>query len=374
MLALQRAIGKPFRIGADDLKSYNEGDAAGDVINEDHFTPSTIAGGEYGPLARWANCTVIDPVIAGMNILDPELRMTVAQQHAMLSMIVMQLRGDDSGLPDYWDSALATGLECLHMLPKDQQTYKKLIEIINTDPDEHEDLWPKINGKRQRISPASDYTTATSKLSDVLKRLEGGPYGQMFNGTASIASALQQRVVVFDYSKLDDVPIAMVQTILWHIRAAALANKDASLEVNIGVFDEAHRLWRIPAFAKAMAHYIKVIRALGHLVMMSTQRVSDLHTTGSPLASNAFGDFAMVVTFKLKHDEARKLQDLLGFSDTVRKRIENFEKGECFILIEGQEPCYVLIPRTDLTMQIGETDQASAINVRLDMEGDSVHL
>jgi len=392
-MALARGDGAPFRIGADDLKHYDDGGVVSDVAGIHEDVEEVMAGGEYGPLAKLAGNIVIDLPNAGMNILDPNLGMTIPQDKGML-LVVLQLMVESLSLPHFWDTAIEASLVALRSLPEELQTFDMLLQLVNHDPrkrlTEASDelstllrsvpretltrisLWPTIDGVHQRIDPVEDYITATSALVDTLKRLKGGIYGNMFNGKKSMAKLMMQRVVVSDYSKLTDPAIAMAQTVFQQIRAAAMARHDKRFEVNVIVLDEAHRFWGIPAFAKSTAHMMKIIRSFGNFMLLATQRESDLHATGSALAINSLDDVAMVVVGHLKNAEARRLAERYSFSDEIVKWIQELQEGQFLIFIHGQPPMFVHIPPTDLTRQIAETDQASDRNLTLVSENGEV--
>lgn len=384
LMSLARADGSPFRIGADDLKHYDDGGVIGDVAGMEEEIGQVEAGGEYGPLARLAGCTVIDLPNARMNILDPDLGMTIPQDKGML-LVTLQLLVDSVSLPHFWDTAVETSLVALRSLPRDLQTLDMLLQLINHDPRkpltdtteelaellvsvpretlEQISLWPAIDGVPQRIEPVSDYVRATSSLVDTLKRLKGGIFGKMFDGTNSMAKLMSQRVVVTDYSKLSDPAIAMAHSIFQQIRTSAMARHDKRFEINVQLLDEAHRFWGIAAWAKSTAHTMKIIRSFGNFMMLATQRESDIHATGSALAINSLEDVSMVVVGHLKSSEAKKLAERYNFTDEVVEWIQALQEGQFLIFIHGQPPFFMHVPPTDLTRAIAETDQASDRNI-----------
>ncbi|MCA9325819.1 hypothetical protein KDA23_07240 [Candidatus Saccharibacteria bacterium] len=309
---------------------------------------------EYEALTKWYDAEQINLAEFGLNILDPEMLMTLSQQLGLLKSVL----GYVFGIPRFspiMSEALRYGLKkVLENYPKtaDLRVMALGLRTLNskevarfrtesymeaqqrhTDNPNFQAEVQRLKSGAGRFNEAGKLYRAAGKLASMIEDLLDGEYGEILGSSGSLAKRMSERVTSFDYSGLNDEQIALLQTVLWHWKTAAIINKDRRFEYDIEVHDENYMMWAFEVYANSMHRYLKQIRSRQTVVIMSTHRPSDYETVGSTdsqqykQAMNMLHDIAGWFIGRLDRDAAEDIGRRLRLTADEIERIQHLEVG-----------------------------------------------
>ncbi len=181
-----------------------------------------------------------------------------------------------------------------------------------------------------------------------------GEFGRVFGAGKSIARKLQQRVVVKDYSGLNDSAASLMQSFMWRLRNFALKNNDRRFMVQQSVNDENYKMWRIPGYAQNMSDAMKQGRGNEEFMLFATHRVRDYSTAGPigstarDLATNIFSDIELFFIGRQTKRDLDDLSEIMDITDHEREMILSQGRGE-FAMKIGTEPMVFIETRSTFT-------------------------
>jgi hypothetical protein len=342
-LRINGATGRPMRFGAVNHKTE-------------------LGFPEYGPLAEAMGGSVVTLTNAGLNILDPLLRLDIDEDTSNLTQVITQIRASTNQQRGGWvtdlESAIMTrGLQVLRSNLQIEQSLFGLMQVLN-DPNRVHPTLP--TGEPMEID--IDVVRATARdLVAVLLRLHGGDFGKTFGGRNSLTDYLRGRMVVFDYAGLSKQATSLFQTILWSQRAAAARHDDVDLMTDVSIDDENHELTKDPVYARFMSAHIKKVRMEGGVMFFLTHRLEDYQASGHQEVVNMIEDMDGYFIAQLPMDAARTLQRKLSLSEKTTVRLTQLSPHEfCFIIPGYPEVFFTQSPGTPFERDVCETDRAHA--------------
>ena len=328
LMLLSGRDNRPLRIVVEDSK-LNDGQA------------------EYGPVVQEKfGAQQLEMINARLNIFDPEMRMTTTQKLRVVESILEHLR--ERPIEDRERAVLTAGLRRLEQLPPKHQTPQGLMRLIN-DPTQIVPTMP--DGTPIRVS-RRDYEEAAELMVHGLGQLYGGRFGYMFGGEQSLADYLQQPVVSLDYSNIDERQLSLLLALIFMWRAFASENKDERFRTDVLFADENHEMWKYPAYARAMHHMLKILRASGVAVVLNSHRINDYRTTESPLAMNALSDIGGWFIGRQEHRDAIDTVEFLRLPKGMVETITSLKVGNFVFAVPGRSHTVfkLLVSEEDLAL------------------------
>ena len=267
------------------------------------------------------------------------------------------------------------------LMPKDFNAFigiqkKPLLEQLQTDTiDTHLQAmetaatgdipWQFVAEERVKQSVEFDeerLQESLFKLISALTRLgEHGDFGGTFGGADSV-QGLDQRVVAVDLTRLNPSTVSLVQSWWWRVKGVAHENADPEHSFQLEVHDENHKLWKDPVYAKAMAAYMKLIRATGSFLILNSHRTTDYEAISGEaglLAQNALDEVEVLFLGQQSPSVARRVCERFDLPKSVAERLPVLGVGQFCLIVGTAAPVYVQVDMTPKMLELCETNQAN---------------
>ncbi len=265
-----------------------------------HTRKSEDGETEYGPVARALGCVPVPLSAMKINMFDPAMRMNMwhmletaihisemmlgrplreleplALQIAMFSM----QQNHTSVLPELLEVTLR------NLSSSDIDTYfnsSNQLLLSLGDERENAELHRHIRqvvGRGHNVDEAKLKADAV-QLSSAWGQLLRGEYGQIFGGTASLRSKLEEPFLLMDWTGVNDKAVSLMQGILWKWRRVAQENNDIRIIPYLDAGDEEHEALKNLVYLRAMNSYLKMLRAFHTFILRATQFPTDFEAIG----------------------------------------------------------------------------------------------
>jgi hypothetical protein len=326
---------------------------------------------EMEGLAQFYNTNLIDLSRYELNILDPKMKMTFPQLLGMLRRVLEHVFERKLSVAER--EALRRGLRATQKLFGDATDLEKMAFVLrNMDSATFAELWlekvaelvdkwqadqkaaallAKARGSKHRITPG--VLKACQNLASQIEELLDGEYRGVFGGQHSVSDVLEQRCVLFDYSRLSDEAKVIVQVMMWEWRAAGMVNNDPRFKFDIDIHDENHNNWQFEVYARAMHKYLKQVRSFGTFVILLTHRPQDYQSVGKKsswvyqLATNMTRDIDMALVGRLDAEGVDAVAKHFPMSQTEKELIMSQGQGHWALFKGRNRPSFVRLELED---------------------------
>ncbi len=148
----------------------------------------------------------------------------------------------------------------------------------------------------------------------------------------AIAKLLSTRFVVFSLRDLDDLSktYAMTTILNW-LWAMFSAKEMKNIQKNIGL-DEGHRLAKHKQSLELLEEFARSGRKFLISLVISSQSIQEFSSTIEGRAILDFCSFKYI--FRQDARLSNEIAEYFGLSDSAKKSLPNFQKGQCIISTE----------------------------------------
>lgn len=348
---------------------------------------------EYEDTADFFDSTQIKLEEFSINLLDMSMGMTYAQQLGLMKVVFGHIFGIPKFSPAQTEvlryglmkvrelfpktadlGVMALGLRTLNkkeIVKYRDQIYASTAKKHGGDPnflkliaERDGETGGKPKYKAKKFVEVGRLMQAAAELASMIEEAVGGEYGGIIGGSGSLAKVMEDRFISFDYSGLTDDQVALVETLLWYWKTAALINGDKRFEYHIEIHDENYMMWEFEVYARAMHRFMKQIRSKRTFLILLTHRFADWETVGKTdshqyrLATNMSSDIDMWLIGKLDKAAAEDAGRRLKLTADEVAQIQNLELGHWGLKIGRKPIVWVRIAMTDTEHELSTSDSA----------------
>lgn len=193
---------------------------------------------------------------------------------------------------------------------------------------------PILNDLRIELELRGKEVSEIIEIADMLKLITGDGMMNLFDCETdeAIAKLLSTRFVVFSLRDLDDLTktYAMTTILNW-LWAMFSAKEMKNIQKNIGV-DEGYRFAKHKQSLELLEEFARSCRKFLISLVISSQSIQEFSSTIEGRAILDFCSFKYI--FRQDARLSNEIAEYFGLSDSAKKSLPNFQKGQCIISTE----------------------------------------
>ena len=301
----------------------------------------------------------------GINILDKKLPLRPQDHMRNLSEL---MQDDGTALSPAAEHILRVGLH--HEFKKEDPHVKSLNSFFSTvDLNLISSIVQELALLNEGVIPRlsqEDINNISRELYFRLANLMNGKTGEVLGGYGSLAEAMTQRVVSFDYTQLDPDAVAPVQSFIWRVKTAGIRYGDNDYFCDAELYDESYESWDSMAFALGMRGRTKKLRGTGSLLIFISQHISDYLAISGPqglIAQNMLRDVGAWAIAQHEPVHLPYIIEYCGVSPHIAQVIPRLKPGEFLMKIGSQQPFVFNYELTEMYRRMSDTDAATRRNL-----------